>query len=415
MFELVATSKELSKRKTEGVPEGRSLKIGRQPTDGMAIPWDSQISREHVECTVKKEKLHVRKLAEARNAVYYKGKDSKKFSLSPGEEFRIGRTSFALTKVDALDYEVRKQLTQYKIKKKLGEGPLGVSFAGQDLETGRGIVLKVLTKDQGTDDFFANRFLSDAQALLNMPHAHLPDMLDATESGRLIYYCREYVQGNDLQSLLADRGILSMQKSLEVIQQAVRGIEFLESKKLVHRNIKPSNLILRVGSVNLVDIGIAGMIGKNRSCKVDGEVNYMSPEQALDSERLDVRTDIYSLGCIWYEMLTGTPPYQTSSPQATLIAHSKQPTPDVRRKNPKISDRIAGIIDKMMAKSFRNRYQTSAKLMKDLEGGELSGISIRCDQCGQTYRVPATAAGKRLKCRDCEAIIQVRVNLTVDS
>ena len=411
MFELVATSKELGKRRTEPIPDGKAIKIGRQTSDGISIPWDTQISREHVEINIKKNKLHVKKLADARNSVVYKGKESKKFALIEGEEFRIGRTTFALTQVDDLDFEIRNSLTTYSIKKKLGCGPCGLSYAAQHIDTGRTVVLKIMTKDQGPDSMFPNRLLSDAQSLLLLQHANLPDMIEASQSGRLIYYAREYIQGNDLASVIADKGTLSAQKSLDIVKQCVRGLQFMELNKVFHKNLKPTNIILRVGSANLVDIGLAALIGKNCSGNVEGDVNYMSPEQALSSERLDIRTDIYALGCIWYEMLTGRPPYETPDPKMTLLSHSKQPIPDPRRVNPKIPARIADIMAQMMAKSFRKRYQTTTELLQDLEQSELSGISITCDKCGKTYRVPGTAAGKRLKCRDCEAVIQVRVNL----
>src|SRR4029077_771426 len=163
-------------------------------------------------------------------------------------------------------------------------------------------------------------------------------------------------------------------RSIEIIRQVVKALEHAHEKGMVHRDIKPGNLLLRRdGVVKLADLGLARMLDDNTDTSITragttvGTVDFMAPEQARDSKAADVRSDIYSLGCTWYFMLTGHPPFPTGSLTNKLRAHAESLILDPRQDNPKVSEAVFGVIRRMTEKKPGKRYQTPTELLADLD------------------------------------------------
>ena len=177
------------------------------------------------------------------------------------------------------------------------------------------------------------------------------------------------------------RGTIPVKRSIEVIKQVASALQHAHEKQIVHRDIKPSNLLIRRdGTVKLTDLGLARSIDDTIETGItphryySGTVDYMATEQAKSSKAADVRSDIYSLGCTWYHMLTGSPPYPEGSLTNKLQAHAVKPLPDIHAVNDQVTHSLVAVMHRMMAKTCQcdDRYQTPADLLKDLENSVLT-------------------------------------------
>ena len=174
--------------------------------------------------------------------------------------------------------------------------------------------------------------------------------------------------------MVARRGPLPLKRSVNFVKQVTHALEHLHKRGFVHRDIKPSNiLVTREGTVKLTDMGLARAVDESLKSNITregttvGTVDYMAPEQARDSQAADIRSDIYSLGCTWYQMLTGEPPFPTGSVTNKLYAHISKPRPDPRALNRSVPEEVVVILHRMMARKPADRYQTPADMLEDIE------------------------------------------------
>jgi eukaryotic-like serine/threonine-protein kinase len=268
----------------------------------------------------------------------------------------------------------RVSLGKYRLLKKVGSGGMGAVFQAEDTERSRVVAIKILPKDKAKNPTLVKRFKSEAQAAANLSHENIVQVFGAGEADGYLYISMEYIEGTDVQELVSKHGILPVKRSLDIIRQMARALEHTGSMNLAHRDIKPSNLLIRPdGVIKLTDLGLARFIdeetetGITRSGYTVGTVDYMAPEQARDSKSADVRSDIYSLGCTWYFMLTGQPPYPEGSVTNKISAHALNPIPDPRKINPDIPEAIVTVINRMLTKSPEDRYQSGRELLADLK------------------------------------------------
>jgi serine/threonine-protein kinase len=260
---------------------------------------------------------------------------------------------------------------------------MGSVFLSVDEELGRQVAMKVLPRDNARNPTLVKRFQAESRSAANLSHDHILTLNEAGEADGYLFIALEYVEGTDVHALVTSRGPLPTGRTIKMIRQVASALDHAASRGIVHRDIKPSNLLIRGdGTVKLTDMGLARSIdaasdaGITRAGHTVGTVDYMPPEQARDSRLADVRSDIYSLGCTWYFMLTGSAPYPEGDLTNKLFAHAHRPIPDPRELCPKVPEGVVAVLNRMMAKEPGSRYQTARELMRDLSTSALSQSSF---------------------------------------
>lgn len=272
------------------------------------------------------------------------------------------------------------KIGKYDLLKKLGAGGMGTVFLAQDTQLRRKVAIKLLPREKAENPILVRRFQAEAQAAAQLRHDNIVAVYDSGEADGFLYIAMEYVDGQDLYEMVQRRGTIPVKRSIEIIKQVASALQHAHELKIVHRDIKPSNLLIRRldKAVKLTDLGLARSIddtietGITRAGTTVGTVDYMAPEQARNSKAADIRSDLYSLGCTWYHMLTGSPPYPEGSLTNKLQAHAIKPLPDPRTVNPNVTEGLVAVIHRLMAKKPEDRYQTPAELLKDLEESTLT-------------------------------------------
>jgi eukaryotic-like serine/threonine-protein kinase len=266
------------------------------------------------------------------------------------------------------------RLGKYAIKGTLGSGGMGNVYQAVDTENNRDVALKILPRERAENPALVKRFQQEAAAAQQLRHENIVSVIDAGQADGFLYIALEYIDGTDVAKLLKGRTALPLRRSLEIVKQVARALDHAFKQGIVHRDVKPSNMLIkRNGTVKLTDMGLARSVdetldsGVTRVGTTVGTVDYMAPEQAKDSKAADVRSDIYSLGCAWYHMLTGSPPFPKGSLTNKLYAHISNPRPDPRDINPEIPEQIVNIVRRMMSRDPAKRYPTPAELLEALE------------------------------------------------
>jgi formylglycine-generating enzyme required for sulfatase activity len=265
-------------------------------------------------------------------------------------------------------------LGSYKIVRKLGQGGMGVVFLAEHLRMGRRVALKVLPPVAMGNDNSLERFHREVRALATLSHPNIITAFDADEARGLHFFVMEYIEGEDLAALVRRRGALPVSQALHYLMQAASGLEYAHRKGLVHRDVKPSNMLVDgEGRVKLLDLGLARLTehqeGTGRDLTgsgVFGTPEYMAPEQAERAKSADARSDIYSLGATLFHLLTGRSLFEGDSALERILAHLKQPIPSLREANGEVSEALDRVFRKMVAKKPDQRYQTMAELLKEL-------------------------------------------------
>jgi serine/threonine-protein kinase len=272
-------------------------------------------------------------------------------------------------------------IDDYRILEILGSGGMGYLYAADELKTGWKVALKVLSDRFRYDKGRLTRFQLEAEAGLKLSHPNIlrTKAIHRSEDiyGVIHYMVLELVRGADLRELLEiRRRTLHWRQASDVICQAAMGLGYAHDKGLVHRDVKPENILIRPdGTAKILDFGLAMIGGSETEFSLStilgqnclGTADYIAPEQSIDSLNVDCRADIYSLGCTFYFLLTGQVPFPAKSVAKKLEGHRMRRPRRVEELNPKIPERIAKIIRKMMAKSPGRRFQTTCELRRALE------------------------------------------------
>ena len=271
------------------------------------------------------------------------------------------------------------RLGKYQIERKLGQGGMGAVYLARDTELRRMVAIKVLPRDKASNPILVRRFKAEAQAAAQLRHDNIVAVYDSDEADGYLFIAMEFVDGKDLHEMISRRGTIPVKRSIEIIKQVAAALQHAHEHKIVHRDIKPSNLLIRKdGAVKLTDLGLARSVddtietGITRAGTTVGTVDYMAPEQARNSKLADIRSDLYSLGCTWFQMLTGHAPYPEGSLTNKLQAHAIKPIPDPRTENPNVTEGLVAVIQRMMAKKPEDRYESPKDLIKDLESSALT-------------------------------------------
>ena len=268
------------------------------------------------------------------------------------------------------------RLGHFELTEYVGGGGMGRVFRAVDTRLERTVALKVLPPDQAADQPTLLRFRNEAQSAARLDHENIARVHYVGEDRGIHFIVFEFVEGVNIRDLVEQNGPLSLAKAVSYTLQIARALAHAAGREVVHRDIKPSNvLITPQRHVKVIDMGLARLQRENAPA-VDltasgvtlGTFDYISPEQARDPRNADVRSDIYSLGCTFFYMLAGRPPFPEGTVLQKLLQHQGDQPPDVRQFRPELPDEAARVLRKMLAKDPRHRYLEPAELVEDLLG-----------------------------------------------
>jgi serine/threonine protein kinase len=262
---------------------------------------------------------------------------------------------------------------KYKLISLLGCGGMGRVFLAEHVTMNRRVALKVLARQIGKDRASLERFLAEARAIAALDHPNIVRAYNLDTEGGRYYIVMEYIDGLDLQRLVEQEGPLDFARAADYVRQAADGLAHAHSHKMVHCDIKPSNLLVNnQGVVKILDMGLARLLGREGADqgpdeRVLGSVDYLSPEQALGSPDFDHRADIYSLGCTLYFLLTGHPPFPEGTLAQRIVQHQTQEPRSLRDERPETPLALVGLCAKMMAKKAEERFQSAEEISRVLQ------------------------------------------------
>ncbi len=297
-------------------------------------------------------------------------------------------------------------IAKYELLVHLATGGMGAVYRARDTESGGEVALKVLTPEAASKPALVVRFEREARNASKLRHENIVSVFDSgmDSATGMRFMAMEFVEGKDLHDHIEAHGQLDPEEARQILIQAARALVHAHTHGIVHRDIKPSNFLLthKKGRlvVKLTDLGLSREVDNDefrvtRSGTTVGTVDYISPEQAKDSGAADVRSDLYSLGCTGFHMLTGRPPFSEGGLAERLVKHMTQDAPDVRRFNPRVSPDLAGILARLLAKKPSQRFQTPADLVTALlETPALARASQR-DTVSDVAAPRAPSGGKK--------------------
>lgn len=258
---------------------------------------------------------------------------------------------------------------RYVIVKSIGEGGMANVYLANDSILDRKVAIKVLRGDLSSDDKFIRRFQREALSVSNLSHPNIVEVYDVGEEDGEYYIVMEYIDGKTLKQLLKKRDSLTLTEVIDIMTQLTDGIAHAHESYIIHRDIKPQNIMIEDdGKVKITDFGIAMALNATQLTQTNsvmGSVHYLPPEQA-SGKAATVKSDIYSLGILMYELLTGTVPFRGDNAVEIALKHMKDKIPSIRKQNPSIPQSVENILLKAAAKNPRNRYDSAREMHDDL-------------------------------------------------
>jgi serine/threonine-protein kinase len=272
---------------------------------------------------------------------------------------------------------------RYKLERELGEGGMAKVFLAHDLKYDREVAVKVLRPELAAE-VGVTRFLHEIQTAARLHHPHILPLYDSDQAGGLVYYVMPYIKGETLQQRLARERQLPVAEALQIAREVADALSYAHGAKVVHRDIKPANIMLDAGHALVADFGIARAIGEAQTLTSKGGIigtpTYMSPEQVEGSEHIDGRSDIYSLGCVLFEMLVGQPPFRGSTVTAVIANRLTGPAPSARAFRELVPEAVDAAVRKAMATLPADRFSTAAQFAEALGTPATVAIAVGAAQ-----------------------------------
>jgi predicted ATPase/predicted Ser/Thr protein kinase len=261
---------------------------------------------------------------------------------------------------------VGSRVGSYRIESELGRGGMGYVFLAEHVSLGRKAALKLLVPELAADEAFRERFVRESQLLAAIEHPNMIPIYDAGEADGVLFIAMRYVEGYDLKALISREGRLAPDRALEIVGQAAAALDAAHAREIVHRDVKPANILIDEpsGRTFLTDFGIAKQ-ARTKATQVGlfiGTVDYAAPEQ-IEGRETGVLADVYALGCVLYEALTGERPYPRETDIAVVFAHLREPPPLVTAKRPELPPALDDVLCTALAKSEADRYQSCGELL----------------------------------------------------
>lgn len=258
---------------------------------------------------------------------------------------------------------------RYTIMKSIGEGGMANVYLAEDTILNRKVAVKVLRGDLSTDEKFIRRFQREALSVSNLSHQNIVEVYDVGEEDGEYYIVMEYLSGKTLKQLLKKRESLTLTEVIDIMSQITDGISHAHSSYIIHRDIKPQNIMIEDnGLIKITDFGIAMALNATQLTQTNsvmGSVHYLPPEQA-SGKNSTIKSDIYSIGILMYELITGNVPFKGDNAVEIALKHMKEKIPSIRKQNPTIPQSVENILLKATAKNPRNRYESAKQMHEDL-------------------------------------------------
>jgi tRNA A-37 threonylcarbamoyl transferase component Bud32 len=272
---------------------------------------------------------------------------------------------------------------RYKLEAKLGSGGMSTVYLARDTTLDRQVAVKVMHREMSEQADQLQRFRQEARAVAKLSHPNVVAVIDAGEDGGHPYIIFEYVEGETLKQRINRVGALEAQEALAYAIEIARGLTVAHARHMVHRDIKPQNVLIdSEGRAKLTDFGISRQLeqdGMTATGRVLGTTDYVAPEQAM-GHPVDQRSDIYSLGVVLYEMLTGQVPFGADSQVGVAMKHVNEELPDVQQQRPELSAAAAMVVERATAKDPADRYQSAGEMIDDLS----TALEVEAARAGST-------------------------------
>ncbi len=297
---------------------------------------------------------------------------------------------------------------RYEVGEVLGRGGMAEVHRGRDIRLGREVAIKVLRSDIARDPTFQARFRREAQAAASLNHPAIVAVYDTGEdsvaAGDVPYIVMEYVEGRTLRDVLKDEGVMEVKAAMSYAADICAALDFSHRNGIVHRDVKPGNVMITpAGAVKVMDFGIARAVSDSSftmtsTAAVIGTAQYLSPEQAR-GESVDARSDVYSAGCLLFELVTGSPPFSGDSPVAVAYQHVREDPRPPSTINAAVPPALDAVVLKAMSKNPANRYQSAAEMRTDLlravAGQRVEATPVMSDSDRTAMIAPATGTRYR--------------------
>ncbi len=279
---------------------------------------------------------------------------------------------------------------RYEIIRSIGEGGMANVYLGYDTILDRNVAIKILRGDLSNDEKFVRRFQREALSASSLAHPNIVEMYDVGEDDNVYYIVMEYVEGKTLKQLLKKRGSLTLSEAIDIMLQLTDGMAHAHDSYIIHRDLKPQNIMIKDdGQIKITDFGIAMALNATQLTQTNsvmGSVHYLPPEQA-SGKGSTIKSDIYSMGIIFYELLSGSLPFKGDNAVEIALKHMRDPLPSLRENNSSIPQSIENIILKSTAKNPKNRYDDARSMYNDL----LTALDDdRMDEAPYKYKYPET-------------------------
>src|SRR5579862_8087966 len=259
---------------------------------------------------------------------------------------------------------------RYRLEARIGSGGMSTVYRATDETLQRQVAIKLMHREIASDSDQLERFRREARAVAQLSHPHIVGVIDYGEDDGRPYIVFEYVQGETLKERIRRNGCLPITEAVAYAIEIARALGIAHARYIVHRDVKPQNVLIdEEGSAKVTDFGIARTLeeeGLTADGRVIGTTDYVAPEQAL-GQPVTGQSDLYSLGVVLYEMLTGEVPFKADTQVAVAMRHVREPFPDVQRLRPEVSAALAAVVDRATAKRPEDRYANDAELIADLE------------------------------------------------
>ncbi|MFH1551052.1 MAG: FHA domain-containing serine/threonine-protein kinase [Planctomycetota bacterium] len=366
-----------------GVDKGREYSLkssatligGRESGVEMRIS-DSLASRQHFKIENRNDEFILTDL-QSTNGTYLNGKSVTQARLRIGDRIRVGEILISLLPDEEKDDAgglIGEVLAGYRLERRIGRGGMGTVYLAMQLSLKRPVALKILSDDLAQNSNFISMFISEARAAAQLQHPNIVLAYDVGKDRDRYYFAMEYVSGGSIQNLVARRKRLTVSEAIHYTVEAGKGLEYAERKGIVHRDIKPDNLMITDDdSIKICDLGLARSYletdDEKRAEGIAGSPHYIAPEQAL-GKQVDHRADIYSLGATMYRMLAGTTPFSGGSIKELLKKHVRETPRKLSELNRNVPQVLSHVVEKMMAKTPEQRYQSARDVIEDIKAIE---------------------------------------------
>ncbi|HZE98213.1 MAG TPA: FHA domain-containing serine/threonine-protein kinase, partial [Planctomycetota bacterium] len=368
---LLVVEKGHDKGKAIPVPSGGTVIIGRDSSTALPLR-DTMTSRMHCKIQHQEDGYYLTDL-ESMNGTYLNGERVREtIKLDHGDLIKLGDTLFTFQSDESTATSLAGQrVGGYRIIERVGRGGMGTVYKAEQVDLQRVVALKVISEEHTKDKDFVDLFIHEARAAAKLNHPNVVQVYDVKRHNEYYYFSMEFVSGGSVQEVLNKQKKISPDQTVQMVLDAARGLDYAHKKGIVHRDVKPDNLMVsESGMIKIGDMGLArGLeekVGPEEETSVIGTPHYIAPEQVL-GRPADFRSDIYSLGATAYRMLAGVTPFSAPSVRDLVNKKVREDATAIVEHSPEVPKAVADVVARMMSRDPDRRYQTMTEVIADLE------------------------------------------------